>query len=116
MSSAAIAPTVPRSSAQLIFGRCASGFSSAIILFLCVSVLAALEMPSKPFLDKNSFYLSSAGFRVHFANDADAKKALHALPPHRFVIHSLGKVQQDMEKDRQFRDRVELARRELVAP
>ena len=35
---------------------------------------------------------------------------------HSTVIHSLGKVQQDMERDRQFRDRVELARRELVAP
>jgi len=61
----------------------------AIVLALCVSVLAALEPPSKPFLDKNSFYLTSAGFKVHFANDADGKKALHALPPHRFVIHNL---------------------------
>ena len=49
-----------------------------------------MEPPSKPFLDKNSFYLSSAGFKVHFANDAAGKKALHALPPHRFVIHNLG--------------------------
>jgi chromosomal replication initiator protein len=35
---------------------------------------------------------------------------------HSTVIHSLGKVQKDMEHDRQFRDRVELARRELAAP
>jgi hypothetical protein len=62
----------------------------AIVLMLGVSLLAALEPPSKPFLDKNSFYLSSAGFKVHFANDAAGKKALHALPPHRFVIHNLG--------------------------
>jgi len=55
----------------------------------CLSLLA-VEPPSKPFLDKNSFYLSSAGFKVHFANDAAGKKALHALPPHRFVIHNLG--------------------------
>jgi len=41
-------------------------------------------------LDKNSFYLSSAGFRAQFANDANGKKALLALPPHRFVIHNLG--------------------------
>jgi hypothetical protein len=27
---------------------------------------------------------------VHFANDAAGKKAMHALPPHRFVIHYLG--------------------------
>ena len=46
---------------------------------------SALEAPSKPFLDKNSFYLSSAGFRVQVANDAAGRKALHALPPHRFV-------------------------------
>ena len=28
--------------------------------------------------------------KVHFANDAAGKQALHALPPHRFVIHNLG--------------------------
>jgi hypothetical protein len=70
-----------------------SGISLAtfpvIALLQCAS-LFALEPPSKPFLDKNSFYLSSAGFKVHFANDAAGKKALHALPPHRFVIHNLG--------------------------
>ena len=62
----------------------------AIVLLLSAYPLAALEAPSKSFLDKNSFYLSSAGFRVHLANDADGKRALHALPPHRFVIHPLG--------------------------
>jgi hypothetical protein len=60
------------------------------LLLLCASLLAALEVPSKPFLDKNSFYLSSSGFRVHVANDAAGKKALHALPPHRFVVHRDG--------------------------
>ena len=58
------------------------------MLMQCTS-LFALEPPSKPFLDKNSFYLSSAGFKVHFANDAAGKKAMHALPPHRFVVHNL---------------------------
>lgn len=61
----------------------------AVALMQCESLLA-LEPPSKPFLDKNSFYLSSAGFKVHFANDATGKKAMLALPPHRFVIHDLG--------------------------
>lgn len=61
-----------------------------IALMLCASWLAALEPPSKPFLDKNSFYLTSAGFKPQFANDAAGKKALHALPPHRFVIHDNG--------------------------
>jgi chromosomal replication initiator protein len=35
---------------------------------------------------------------------------------HSTVIHSLGKVERDMARDRQFKDRVELARRELSAP
>jgi hypothetical protein len=66
------------------------GLPAAIALLLCVSLVVALETPSKPFLDKNSFYLSSAGFRVQLANDADGRKALRALPPHRFVTHSVG--------------------------
>jgi len=60
------------------------------VLLLCASLLVALETPSKPFLDKNSYYLSSAGFRVQVANDPAGKKALQALPPHRFVIHRFG--------------------------
>ena len=78
------------SAARRVFANWAVRLFPGGLLLLCISVLAALEMPSKPFLDKNSFYLSSAGFRVHFANDADGKRALHALPPHRFVIHNLG--------------------------
>src|SRR2546423_14451602 len=71
-------------------GRKAFGMIPAIALLLCASLLAALEIQSKPFLDKTSFYLSSAGFRVQVANDAAGKKAMHALPPHRFVIHRDG--------------------------
>jgi hypothetical protein len=66
------------------------GLFPALALLLGASWLAALEPPSKPFLDKNSFYLTSAGFKPQFANDPAGKKALHALPPHRFVIHNLG--------------------------
>ena len=62
----------------------------AISLLLCASLLTALEAPSKPFLDKNSLYLSSAGFRVQVANDEAGRKAMHALPPHRFVVHRTG--------------------------
>jgi hypothetical protein len=69
------------------------GALPALALFLCTSLLIALEVPSKPFLDKNSFYLSSAGFRVQVANDAAGKKALSALPPHRFVVHRYGNNQ-----------------------
>jgi hypothetical protein len=67
----------------------AFGVFAAVIALLCTSLLMALETPSKPFLDKNSFYLSSAGFRVQVANDEAGRKALHALPPHRFVLHKL---------------------------
>jgi hypothetical protein len=35
--------------------------SPAVVLLLCTSLLVALEVPSKPFLEKNSFYLASAG-------------------------------------------------------
>ena len=76
---------------------------SRVVLLACISLVTlaagtlvqrtsvfALEPPSKPFLEKNSFYLSSAGFKVHFANDDAGKKAMHALPPHRFVVHKLG--------------------------
>jgi hypothetical protein len=71
-------------------GARAFGAVPAIALLLCASLLAAMEMPSKPFLEKNSFYLRSAGFRIQFANDPAAKKAMHALPAHRFVVHNLG--------------------------
>jgi hypothetical protein len=62
----------------------------AIVLLVCSSLLVALEMPSKPFLEKNSFYLSSAGFHIQLANDPAGKKAMHALPAHRFVMHKVG--------------------------
>jgi hypothetical protein len=68
----------------------AAGVFPAIILLLGASLLIALEAPSKPFLEKNSFYLSSAGFRVQLANDPAGQKALRALPAHRFVIHRFG--------------------------
>jgi hypothetical protein len=68
----------------------AVGALPAIALLLCASLLTALEAPSKSFLDKNSFYLSSAGFRMQPANDPAAKRAMHALPPHRFVVHRYG--------------------------
>jgi len=80
---------MPTASRSILSGGMPLAIFPAIMLMQCV-LLFALEPPSKPFLDRNSFYLSSAGFKVHFANDAAGKKALHALPPHRFVIHDLG--------------------------
>jgi hypothetical protein len=68
----------------------ALGALPAVVLLLCASLLVALETPSKPFLEKNGFLLSSAGFRVRLANDAAGQKALRALPAHRFVIHGTG--------------------------
>jgi hypothetical protein len=72
------------------FGARFFGVFPAIMLLLCASLLAALETPSKPFLDKNSFYMTSAGFRVQVANDEAGRKAMNALPPHRFVVHHFG--------------------------
>jgi hypothetical protein len=62
----------------------------AVVLSLYASVLAAVEAPSKPSLERNSFYLSSAGFRIQVANDAAAQKALRTLPAHRFVVEGVG--------------------------
>ena len=62
----------------------------AFVLLLGATLLVALEPPSKPFLDKNSFFLSSAGSRVQLANDEAGRKAMNALPPHRFVIRRNG--------------------------
>jgi hypothetical protein len=68
----------------------ALGLLPTLALLASASLLAAIEPPSKAFLDKNSFYLTSAGFKPQFANDPAGKKALHALPPHRFVVHDNG--------------------------
>jgi hypothetical protein len=68
----------------------ALGAFTAIAALLCGSLLMALETPSKPFLDKKDFFLSLAGFRVQIANDAAGQRAMHALPPHRFVVHRFG--------------------------
>src|SRR5580700_3031561 len=62
----------------------------AMALLLSAAVSSAAEEPSKPFLEKNSFYLSSAGFRTRFANDPAGQKALRALPAHRFVANGVG--------------------------
>jgi hypothetical protein len=62
----------------------------AMALLLSAAVSSAVEEPSKPFLEKNSFYLSSAGFRIQFANDPAGQKALRALPAHRFVTNGAG--------------------------
>jgi len=62
----------------------------AVALLFGASISAAEEMAGKPVLEKNSFYLSSAGFRVQFANDPAAQKSLRALPAHRFVVQGAG--------------------------
>ena len=73
-----------------IHGIMALRLFPALVPLLYASVLAASETPSKPFLEKNSFYLSSAGFRVQVANDPAGQKALRALPANRFVINGVG--------------------------
>lgn len=71
----------------------ASSLGAAVLLALMFGPLAAQHVtPSKPFLEKNAFYLRSAGFRIQLANDAAGQRALKALPPHRFVVHKAGGV------------------------
>src|SRR6266699_2717388 len=60
----------------------------ALALLLYAPVLAAAEGP--PSLERNSFYLSSAGFRVQVANNPAGQKALRTLPAHRFVTEGSG--------------------------
>ena len=64
----------------------------AVILLLGTCGMYAVEAPSRPSLEKNSFYLSSAGFRIQVANDPAGQKALHALPAHRFVVNGVGEA------------------------
>ncbi len=64
------------------------GLGPAFALLLHVSGLAAME--SKPALDKNSFYLSSAGFRIEVANNPAGQQRLRTLPAHRFVMEGAG--------------------------
>lgn len=78
------AATLPLRTARL------AGPVAAVVLLLGIPLLAALETPSQPFLEKNGFYLTSAGFKVKFANDAAGQKALRALPAHRFVVQKVG--------------------------
>jgi hypothetical protein len=63
---------------------------SAVVLLASASDLAAEEAPSPPALEKDSFYLKSAGFNVQFANDPAGQKELRALPAHRFVAKGTG--------------------------
>jgi hypothetical protein len=64
----------------------------AAVLLLCASVVAAEEAPGRPSLERESFYLSSAGFRIRLANDPAGQKALRALPAHRFVASGVGEA------------------------
>jgi hypothetical protein len=75
-----------------VHGIAALRLFPAVVLLLYASVLAAEEPPSKPFLERNSFFLSSAGFRVQVANDPAGQKALRTLPAHRFVVNGVGEA------------------------
>lgn len=59
----------------------------AALACLALPLAAEYVVPSKPFLEKNAFYLRSAGFRIRLADDPAGRRALKALPPHRFVVH-----------------------------
>jgi len=93
MSASIIWPVAASHQQRLrIHGVAALRLFPAVVLLLYASVLAAEEPPSKPFLERNSFYLSSAGFRVQIANDPAGQKALRTLPAHRFVVNGVGEA------------------------
>lgn len=70
--------------------RVLAPLAAVIVVLLTWPLAAQRAAPSKPFLEKNAFYLRSAGFKIQLANDATGQRALKALPPHRFVIHKAG--------------------------
>ena len=65
---------------------------TAVMLLPGSSIAYAVETQSRPSLEKSSFYLSSAGFRIQVANDPAGQKALRALPAHRFVANGVGEA------------------------
>ena len=60
--------------------------------FYVMPLAAQHATPSKPFLERTGFLLSSAGFRARFANDDASRKLLSTLPPHKFIVHNTGGV------------------------
>ena len=91
MSASIIRPVAPRHRHSVrIHGIKALRLFPAVALLLCAFGLAAAEAPSQLSLEKNSFYLSSAGFHAQFANDPAGQKALRALPAHQFVAKGVG--------------------------
>jgi hypothetical protein len=66
--------------------------SAVAVLLCCASGLASAQTPAPtpPSLEKNSFYLTSAGFHAQFANDPAGQKAMRALPAHQFVAKGTG--------------------------
>lgn len=67
-----------------------SAIPALVAVLLALPLAAEYVVPSKPFLEKNAFYLRSAGFNIRLADDPASQRALRALPPHRFVIHKAG--------------------------
>ncbi len=78
----------------LIQRRVSIVFLTAVLAvnFLVMVPAFAIDEPSQPSLQKIGFDLSSAGFRVKFANDPASQKALRGMRPYRFVIHTVNGV------------------------
>src|SRR6202000_945725 len=84
---------LPVSGAGQILGKRgirALGVLPALVLMVCGTLLVALETPSKPFLDKTSFSPTPHGLRLQPPTAEAGRKAMNALPPHRFVVHRYG--------------------------
>jgi hypothetical protein len=72
---------------------------AGLSLLLVPPLAAQKVVPSRPVLEKNAFFLSSAGFKVQFANDPATKKLMTSLPSHQFVVHAVGATQRYLYAD-----------------
>jgi hypothetical protein len=93
MSESLIGPVAQRPSATARAMRLLR-LGPAIALLLSASGLAAMETSGRPSLDKTSLYLSSAGFRIEFANNPAGQQRLRSLPARRFVTERVGNAVQ----------------------
>jgi len=75
------------------------GALAGLSLLLVPPLAAQKAVPSRPVLDKNAFFLTSAGFKVQLANDPTTKKLMTSLPSHQFVVHVVSGAQRYLYAD-----------------
>jgi len=83
---------------HIFLGRVIEALVGIVLLF-APPLVAQNAIPGRPVLQKNAFLLTSAWFRVQLANDPVTRKAMAALPAHRFVVHAVGGAQRYLYAD-----------------